>query len=315
MKSSLQLTSRTCATRFSTSQLHEFKKLISSLHVYIATFTELHQTDATFQLKTWEICGQDFAADLCGCVDVLVPVVTYLVDLQSLQVPIWKVATWYPKVKTDLDAFVHLSIESPPESCTNLSSKIAEIKKFRFNGQKLVHGWLVKKTSVSFTESHERLETVLWEARDLKDVQNDLQQLGKDLSDSLKLRHEKCVSSLQKILMCIDIDTIFSLLVGSRKENGFPDLNEEVKFVEYGRDGFREFYAYVCSLSHVKQLAENHFAELKLKEIYSDEILTNLKNTLKIVLWSPNHSTILSEWLRCVTTNNKHQVSCVAALW
>lgn len=105
--------------------------------------------------------------------------------------------------------------------------------------------------------------------------------------------------------MCVDIDTIFSLLVGSRKKNGFPDLNEEVKFVEYGRHGFREFYANVSSLSHVKQLAENHFEELKLKEIYSDEILTNLKNTLKIVLWSPNHSTILSEWLRCETTNKK----------
>ena len=38
MKSSLQLTSRTCATRFSTSQVNEFKKLISSLHVYIATY-------------------------------------------------------------------------------------------------------------------------------------------------------------------------------------------------------------------------------------------------------------------------------------
>ncbi len=192
------------------------------------------------------MCGQDFVADLCGCVDVLVPVVTYLVDLQGLQVPIWKAAVWYPKVTTDLDAFVQLSIESPPESCTNLSSKIAEIKKFRFNGQKLVQGWLVKETNASTTESQGRIETVLWQARELKDVQNDLQRLAKDLSASLKVHHEKCLSSLQRILVCIDIDTIFSLLVGNRKQNGYPDLKEEVKFVEYGKDGFREFYAYVC---------------------------------------------------------------------
>ena len=60
MKSSLQLTSRTCTTRFSMSQVNEFKKLISSLYVCIATYTEFHQTNATFELKTWEMCGQDF---------------------------------------------------------------------------------------------------------------------------------------------------------------------------------------------------------------------------------------------------------------
>lgn len=35
MTSKLKLTSRACATRFSTSQINEFKKLISCLHVYI----------------------------------------------------------------------------------------------------------------------------------------------------------------------------------------------------------------------------------------------------------------------------------------
>jgi hypothetical protein len=68
MKSSLQLTSCICATRFSMSQVNEFKKLISSLHVCIATYTELHQTNATFELKTWEMCGQDFKpSELSPC--------------------------------------------------------------------------------------------------------------------------------------------------------------------------------------------------------------------------------------------------------
>jgi hypothetical protein len=92
LESKLQLTSRTCATRFSTSQIHEFRKLISSLHVYIAAYVECHQLNPNFELKQWEICGQDFVADLCGVVDVVIPAVTYLVDLQSVQVPIWKAA-------------------------------------------------------------------------------------------------------------------------------------------------------------------------------------------------------------------------------
>ena len=43
MTSKLKLTSRARATRFSTSQINEFKKLISCLHVYIATYIDTCQ--------------------------------------------------------------------------------------------------------------------------------------------------------------------------------------------------------------------------------------------------------------------------------
>ena len=253
------MTSQTCATRFSTSQIQEFRKLISSLHVYIAAYVECHQLDPNFELKQWEICGQDFVADLCGVVDMVIRAVTYLVDLQSVQVPIWKAAAWLPKVIDDLNAFFEISIHSPPESCVNLTCKIDEIKEFKLNGLELVHGWLISETSISNTASEERVEILTWEARDLSDVEKDLQQLARDLSASLNARHDNCLSRLQTILMCIDIDTLFSLLVRKRKQNGYPDLKEENKFVQYGKDDFKLFYGYVCSLSHVKELAENHF--------------------------------------------------------
>ena len=293
MTSKLKLTSRAYATRFSTSQINEFKKLISCLHVYIATYIDMHQQDSNFELKKWEIWGQDFVADLCDIVDVFTPAVTYLVNLQGLQVPIWKAVVWFPKVIDNLDALGQLSISSPPESCVNLSSKIDKVTKFRLNGQKLVVGRLITDKSVSVAASQERIETVNWKARELLDVQNDLQVLAKDLVASLKVCNEKCLSSLQRNLTCIDIDTIFSLLVGDRKQSGYPNLAREDELVQYGKDDFKLFYAYVCSLSHVKQLAENHFTELKLKECCSDEILTKLKHALKIVLCTPKHAPIL----------------------
>ena len=117
---------------------------------------ETHQQDSNFELKKWEIMGQDFVADLCGVVDVLTIAVAYLVDLQGLQVPIWKAVVWFPKVIEDLETL-----------------------------------------------------------------------------------NEKCLSSLQKNLTCIDIDTIFSLLTGSRKQSGYPNLIKEDEFVQYGRDNFK----------------------------------------------------------------------------
>ena len=95
---------------------------------------------------------------------------------------------------------------------------------------------------------------------------------------------KKCLSSLQSTLTCIDIDSIFNLLVGNRNQNGYPSLAKEDEFVSYGKEGFSKFYAYVCSLLHVIELAENHFSELKLRGVYCDKKLSKLKNTLKLIL-------------------------------
>ena len=170
------------------------------------------------------------------------------------------------------------------------------------NDQTLVDGWLVTETSIRNTDDAggEKVEMLHWEARDLSDVEKDLQKLAGDLSASLAARRDSCLSSLQTTLMCIDIDSLISLLVGKRKSNCYPDLTKEDTFVAYGKDSFSLFYTYVCAQSHVKQLAENHFTELKLKSVYSDEILRKLKETLKIVLWTPKHADVLSKWLKCL---------------
>ncbi len=52
--------------------------------------------------------------DLCGCVDVIMTMITYLVDLQGVQVPIWKLVVWFSKVNTDIKNLGKLSIDNPP---------------------------------------------------------------------------------------------------------------------------------------------------------------------------------------------------------
>ena len=307
MNNRLYLTSRTCATRFATSQVHEFRKLISSIHVYMATYRALHQHSREFEVREWEICGQDLIADLCGSVDVLTPVITYLVDLQNLQVPVWKAVIWYPKVQSHLEKLAELSINCPPESCLNLKTNIADIKKFEFHDEKLVDVWLRVGNETRETEDG-RIEITNWESRQLKDVEYDLRQLAKDLSASLHNRLKKCLSSLQSTLTCIDIDSIFNLLVGNRNQNGYPSLAKEDEFVSYGKEGFSKFYAYVCSLPHVIELAENHFSELKLRGVYCDEILSKLKNTLKLILWTPRYVEVLSKWLLCIDVTESGEV-------
>ena len=68
----------------------------------MATYEEFHKNDPNFELKTWEICGQDFVADVCGSVDVFLPLITFLVQLQGVGIPIWKASVWVRKVTADL---------------------------------------------------------------------------------------------------------------------------------------------------------------------------------------------------------------------
>ena len=97
--------------------------------------------------------------------------------------------------------------------------------------------------------------------RQLDDVQDDLRRLATDLASSLECHHAKCLSSLQHTLTCMDIDSLINLLIGKRNTCGYPSLTCEDDFVENGKQEFKKFYTYVCSLSHVKELAENHFTQ------------------------------------------------------
>ena len=105
-----------------------------------------------------------------------------------------------------------LSIDNPPDTCVNLKSNIDDITEFIFHKQELVEGWLVVASSVCHVTGEESSEILTWKMRQLEDVQKDLQQLAKDLQQlakdlfaSLESRHNKCLSSLQHTLTCMDI--------------------------------------------------------------------------------------------------------------
>ena len=101
----LLVTSRTCSRRFFTSQCHEFEKLMTSLPVYSETFRENKYNE----IKEYEIAGEDFVIDMCGKLDVMRPAIEMLIKLQDLQVPIWKICVWSPKVVCSGVASSHAS--------------------------------------------------------------------------------------------------------------------------------------------------------------------------------------------------------------
>ena len=164
--------------------LQHRKFTIYSALVYMARYEEFHKNDPNFELRTWEICGQDFVADICLSVDVFLPLITFLIQLQGVGIPIWKASVWVGKVTADLKELSKLRVNFPPESCFHLASNISDIKKTS-HGQKLVEGWLVVGIEGNST-GQERSEILSWKLRQLHDVERDLQNLA-NLKNTLKI--------------------------------------------------------------------------------------------------------------------------------
>ena len=266
----LKVTSRTCSTRFSTSQYVEFRKLLDSLPLHIQTFRQFQFSE----VKEYMIAGDDFLFDLCGICDILAPMMEMMVKLQNLSVPCWKIVTWWPKLKSHMERMVtELSLKKPPLSMPLLHKHAAEINSKTFKGTQLVRGWMVVSTENSVNENEE-----------LPDVEKELKTFLTDLLASFGKRVTSCTQEVQKVLTCLDLDTIFGLLCGKRLKNGKVKLSGGEGPLElHRRKDFERFYSYICSLPHIKELAL--IEELSFDPAFANIIFHKMKQALKLFLW------------------------------
>ena len=244
----LRLTSRTCSTRFAPSQYVEFKKLLVSLPLFIKTFQEL----CFSQMKEYMIAGKDFVLDLCGVTDILRPIMEMFVELQGLGTPCWKVITWWEKVNMEQlqDEF---SLNNPTFMLPSLKANIADVKLHLYQGTKLVPAWIITSTNTVRDETGKKTIIDSWNAREIKDVENDLKTFVADLITSFDSRVRSCTKDLQNVLVCMDLDTLFTLLCGERLANGKVKLSlGEAKLEVHGQENFQRFFNYICSLPHIR---------------------------------------------------------------
>lgn len=278
----LKLTSRTCSTRFTTSQYVEFRKLLDSLPLYIKTFRQFQFSE----IKEYMVAGDDFLLDLCGICDILEPMMEMMVELQGLSLPCWKVVTWWPKLKSRMQQLQEeFSLEKPASVMPLLHKHAADIKSSTFKGTELVPGWMVVSSENRIDQEGNRTEVKSWQVREHADVEADLKTFLADVLASFDKRVAGCTKEIQNVLTCLDLDTIFGLLCGERLPNGKVKLASGEGTLElHGKKDFERFYAYVCSLQHIKNLAEEE-EELFLDAAFGNTIFHRMKQALKSFLW------------------------------
>ena len=78
---------------------------------------------------------------------------------------------------------------------------------------------------------------------------------------------------MPRILTCVDLDSVFTLLCGERLESGKVKLAVgEGQLERYGRENLQKLFEYVCSLEHVQALATD-FCDENYDELLFDPAL------------------------------------------
>jgi hypothetical protein len=139
-------------------------------------------------------------------------------------------------------------------------------------------------SEISNDEEGNRIELNMWRVREHHDVESDLKEFVAYVLASFEKRVADCTKEIQNVLTCLDLDTIFGLLCGERLPNGKVKLASGEGLLElYGRKDFERFYAYVCSLPHIVDLATKE--ELFLDAALGNTIFHRMKQALKSYLW------------------------------
>ena len=234
------------------------------------------------------IAGKDFVLDLCGVTDILRPIMEMFVQLQGLGTPCWKVITWWEKVKVNMEQLQdEFSLDNPTCMLPSLKANMADVKLHIYQGTKLVPGWIITSTNTVRDEAGKKTIIDSWNAREIKDVENDLKTFVADLITSFDSRVWSCTKDLQNVLVCMDLDTLFTLLCGERLANGKVKLSlGEAKLEVHGQENFQRFFNYICSLPHIRNLNfDEDDEEICFHAAFGSTVFRKIKQGLKQYLW------------------------------
>ena len=210
-----------------------------------------------------------------------------LVTLQGLNVPCWKIITWWPRLETHLKSMhKDLSVDFPKSSFPLLKKYSGDILLRKFKGVNLVQGWKITST-VSKKDAEGNTTTVdSWVAPEKDDVEKDLKLFLSDLTSPCSKRIDNCAHELISTLKCLDLACIFSYLCGERLTSGKVRLSADEESLErFGQEEFDKFFAYICSLDHVQKLRREYDEDLLFSVAFSQIVFHKIKVSLKMFLW------------------------------
>ena len=89
--------------RFASSSYEQWLEIEKSYSALWKAFDKLYPNRPEDEQYQYMIAGSDFIADLLSFLDILDPIVDLMLRVQSLDVPVWKLKLWWPKIRAKLE--------------------------------------------------------------------------------------------------------------------------------------------------------------------------------------------------------------------
>ena len=181
------------------------------------------------------IAGSDFVADSLALLDILGHVVEFMLCVQALNTPVWKLKLWWPKVQEKL-----IKAANGEDAYPRLKSQSNLQPGGVFKGVTLLEGWLVMQDNGK--ESGER--QLGWQQRDNSKIKSDRERFAKELMDAL----EKQISSVTSN----EAACLVSLFCGTVVEKKITFFLPEGELEQYGVDECKEIMQEASKRAHVQ---------------------------------------------------------------
>lgn len=273
--------------RFLSSSYKQFRQVYKFLPAYVET----HKDHVNQQDFLYSLCGQDFVYDMCGLIDVLWPLVLLMLRGQELACPGWNLVKWIDQSTARLSEMM----EAFDQACVSadilptLAKHEANIKAMEFKGLQLEEGWSrTGEVTSTVNDDGKSEKSFHWIQREVDDCKNDLKQFTRDLRNAIKVRANRAIPDLLKVLQkCLDFSLFFDAVCGVRSHTGKePPVRK--KLLAVGKSEFKRVCEYVSAMSDV--IADD---ELEIDADVSEEIHRSVKTFVLESVWGPDATTIL----------------------
>ena len=186
------------------------------------------------------LCGNDFAYDLCGILDLLWPIVVLMLKAQLQWFPGWKFPAFIDAALQKINLFSEEIMNETPclTASPRLNIRAQDIDNFNFKPVKLVQGWIAKpKKKID--------EIIEWKAREVEDCRKDLKSITDKNYQQLEKRFEDSFPRINNILHnCPDFDLSLQQFKASRNNDKKYPVNN-IAFVKFGSKEFEQVVDFV----------------------------------------------------------------------
>uniref|UniRef100_A0A7M5X9Y9 Uncharacterized protein n=1 Tax=Clytia hemisphaerica TaxID=252671 RepID=A0A7M5X9Y9_9CNID len=252
--------------RFTSSSYNQWVKIFKSYGAYIQAFEHLHPNRSDDEEYQFQIKGADYVFDMLLLLDTLKPLVDVMLQLQSLDNPVWKLKKLFPELIDRLKEAGARDKDALPK----LTKHEKDVKVCgKFDGVTLLAGWLPKRNADG---------TFTWTSRNKTDIRKEHSAFVKELIEALEKRIKPEIEKDHiETLAVLDAAELVKLSCGKRERGKIAFEREEGEIESYGVKEIEKQMKSISKADHISDSSLNFDSRMRY--------IGNIKKAVCEAIW------------------------------